>query len=283
MTTTIAIAEDEPDLREVLVEYLTDAGFHVIAAGDGPDLRAAVAGRRVDLAVLDIVLPGEDGLSLARWLRQQGPVGIIMATAQGRPIDRIVGLELGADDYVVKPYELRELLARIRSVLRRTSPLGQTVGAAGPVVAQVVVARPVADGGGLAEAPGVGGPPTAAAGNGTAAPGPTFGAPDGTRRFGDWTLDSDRRLLSHATLGPVTLTPAEFDLLAVLAARAGRIVSRQQLIDLTGGQSPDSARAIDVRIARLRRRIEPDPDAPQVIRTVRGQGYVFWPQGSAPA
>lgn len=115
----LAIAEDEPDLRDALAEYFSAAGFEVIAAGDGAGFRAAVKDRVVHLAILDITLPGEDGLSLARWLKSRGPVGVIMATALGRPIDRVVGLDIGADDYVVKPFDLRELLARVRSVIRR--------------------------------------------------------------------------------------------------------------------------------------------------------------------
>ncbi len=119
MRFVLAIAEDEPDLRDALADYFGAAGFEVIAAGDGPALRAALQDRPVHVAILDITMPGEDGLSIARWLKSRGPVGVIMATALGRPIDRVVGLDIGADDYVVKPYDLRELLARVRAVIRR--------------------------------------------------------------------------------------------------------------------------------------------------------------------
>lgn len=132
MRYVLAIAEDEPDLRDALADYFGAAGFEVIAAGDGPALRAALHDRAVHVALLDITMPGEDGLSLARWLKSRGPVGVIMATALGRPIDRVVGLDIGADDYVVKPYDLRELLARVRSVIRRLGDNLDTAKAASP-------------------------------------------------------------------------------------------------------------------------------------------------------
>ena len=115
----IVVVEDEPDLRDAVVEYLVANGFDVTSVGDAASMRALAEHEVFQLAILDIAMPGEDGLSLARWLRSQMPIGIIFATASGTSIDRIVGLEIGADDYVVKPYELRELLARVRSVLRR--------------------------------------------------------------------------------------------------------------------------------------------------------------------
>ncbi len=237
MTAIVAIAEDEDDLRSILVEYLTDAGFEVIAAGSGPELRTLIAERPIDIAVLDVIMPGEDGLSLARWLRGRGPVGIIMATAQGRPIDRIVGLEMGADDYLVKPYELRELLARIRSVLRRIGTPSQAA---------------------LKDAP------EAAA---------------KTIRFGDFTLDPARRTLVHQANGVVNLTPAEFDLLEALASRPGRVLSRAQLIELCSEQESDNDRAMDVRVTRLRKKIEETPESPRFLKTVRGEGYLFTPKG----
>jgi DNA-binding response OmpR family regulator len=231
MSTTIAIAEDEEHLREVLVEYLTDAGFEVLAAPNGPAFRAMVSERPIDVAVLDLIMPGEDGLSLTRWLRTRGPVGIIIATAQGRPIDRIVGLEIGADDYIVKPYELRELLARIRSILRRAAP---------------------------------------------AAPAPMAEAAGKSFRFGPFRLDASRRDLKDDKGETIALTPAEFDLLLALVSRPGRILSRQQLAELCGGeQEGETDRAIDVRMARLRRKVEENPEAPRYLRTARGQGYVF--------
>ena len=122
MTATIAIAEDETDLRDAVAEYLAQHGFRVLSAGDGAGFRALVQDELIHVAILDISMPGEDGLSLARWLMQRGSAGIIFASAHGSDIDRIVGLELGADDYMVKPYDLRELLARVRTVLRRLGP-----------------------------------------------------------------------------------------------------------------------------------------------------------------
>ncbi len=244
MPQTIAIAEDEPDLLEVLEEYFAAAGFAVIACASAAALRAAVEGRHLHAAILDITMPGEDGLSLARWLRGHGPLGLILATALGRPMDRVVGLDLGADDYVVKPYDLRELLARLRAVLRRKTELADLPAA------------------GLR----IGAPP--------AMPGP---------RLGLLTLDPDRRVLMGPDAAEVGLSQAEHAVLALLLARRGRIVARDALAeargeargDLAGETGAAGLRAADVTVARLRKKIDAlSPGAGALIRTVRGEGYV---------
>ena len=234
---TIAIAEDEEDLREAVAEYLRDRGFEVLEAGNAVAFRALIEGAAVDLAILDIQMPGEDGLSLARWLRGRSRLGIIFATAADQPVERIIGLELGADDYITKPYELRELLARVRSVLRR---LGDGVAVA-PAEPAAVRAGVVAIGG--------------------------------------MTLDTGARRLLRADGSAVKLTQGEFDLLAVLAQRAGRTLSRDQLAGLLQETGGEGGRAIDIRIVRIRRKLEEDPACAGCLRTVRGQGYMFVPAG----
>ncbi len=231
----IAVVDDEDDLREAVVEYLAMHGFAVEGFARASAFRDALGSGGFDVAILDIAMPGEDGLSLARWMRGKGAqTGIIFATAAGTSIDRIIGLELGADDYLVKPYELREMLARVRSVLRRL---------------------PVLDVRGI-EAP-------------SETPGKRI-------RFGGKVLDLDARILLDADGAPIDLTALEFDLLSVLATRAGRTLSRAHILELSGGgDNGDTERAVDIRITRLRKKIEPTPDAPRYVKTVRGAGYVF--------
>lgn len=239
MPYTIAIADDEEHLAEAVAEYLAGHGYDVLTAPNAAAFRALVADRPIDIAILDIAMPGEDGLSLARWLRRQGRTGIIFASASGSAMDRIVGLEIGGDDYLSKPYDLRELLARVRSLIRRLD-------APAPVAAPAATpAPPVATG--------------------------------RTLRFGPFTLDAQARRLVHRETGTVDLTAAEFDLLEVLAARPNRILSRALIAELLGEEAAaaEGDRRIDVRITRLRRKIEPDPDSPRFIRTVRGEGYVL--------
>jgi DNA-binding response OmpR family regulator len=240
MKAIVAIVDDEEHLREAVGEYLELQGFEVLSYRNAQVFREESAGKHIDVAILDIAMPGEDGLSLARFIRKSGTTGIIMATAAGRAIDRIVGLEIGADDYVVKPYELRELLARIKSVLRR-------------VKAAPASATPQA-----------------------------VAAPEGrSLRFGSLTLDLDARRLVDGSNGPVELTAMEFDLLQALATRPNRVLSRGQLQEFAHGRSADeSDRSIDIRVTRLRKKIEPDPEHPRFIKTVRGEGYVFVPNGA---
>jgi DNA-binding response OmpR family regulator len=242
MKTTVAIVDDEEHLREAVAEYLELQGFDVLAYRNAQAFREESAGKAIDVAILDIAMPGEDGLSLARFIRKSRPTGIIMATAAGRPIDRIVGLEIGADDYLVKPYELRELLARIKSVLRRVK--------ASPAGAQPATAQPA--------------------------------APEGrSLKFGTLTLDLDARRLVDGQGAAIDLTAMEFDLLQALATRPNRVLSRGQLQEFAHGRSADeSDRSIDIRVTRLRKKIEPDPEHPRFIKTVRGEGYVFVPNGA---
>lgn len=231
----IAVVEDEPDLREAVAEYLEANGFEVAAFADAGEMRKAMAERSFHLAVLDIAMPGEDGLSLGRWLRGEGAMGLIFATAAGASIDRIVGLEIGADDYVVKPYELRELLARVRSVLRRLP----------------------AD---AARRPDDRGEPK--------------------RRvigFGDFEADLDARTVRGPS-GDVELSRGEFDVLEVFLERPNRLMSRSAIATALGQEDEgETSRALDLRIMRLRRKIEDDPSRPRFLRTSRGEGYVFVP------
>jgi DNA-binding response OmpR family regulator len=234
----IVVVDDEAPAREMVGEYLRLHGFEVTACDGGASLRRAIARQRPDLIVLDLNMPEEDGLSIIRTLKQQTAVPIIMLTATASAIDRVVGLELGADDYLAKPCELRELLARVRSVLRRTTSAG---GAA--------VARPR----------------------------PLI-------RFGTKWLDLQAQLLRDDGGNEYPLASSEFALLKVFAENPKRVLSREQLLDLANARDREAFdRAIDVRITRLRRKIEPDPAHPSVIRTVRGAGYLFSPSGTEAA
>lgn len=235
----VIVVEDEADLREAVVDYLSHYGLEVTGVGDGQGLRAAVALRAPAVVVLDIGLPGEDGLSLCRWVRRSTEAGIIMASGAGQAVDRVVGLEVGADDYVVKPYDLRELLARIRSLSRRLerAPVGSVA-----AMAVAAVPEPVTS--------------------------------SGMIRLGRYRLDKPGRRLTDAAGHDVALTANEFNLLLVLAERAGRVVSREDLSELVQGRAFDTEdRSIDISITRLRKKIETDPSRPQLIRTVRGEGY----------
>ncbi len=231
----IFVVDDEAAARDMIGDYLKMQGFTVTLCDGGPSLRAAVAKTLPDLVVLDLNMPEEDGLSLIRFLKQSGNIPIIMLTATASPIDRVVGLELGADDYLAKPCELRELLARVRSVLRRSAAPAAT---------------------------------------------PT-GTPNRTVKLGTKWLDLDGRTLSDAEGNEHPLTASEFSLLKAFAENPKRVLTRERLLDLAQARDSEAFdRAIDVRITRIRRKIEPDPAHPRVIRTVRGAGYVFSPEGT---
>ena len=235
----IAVVDDEADLRKSVAEYLQLQGFTVSQAGDGSGLRAILARGSTDLVLLDLRMPGEDGLSILRAVREHFGVPVIMVTALGDPIDRIVGLEVGADDYIVKPFELRELLARIRTVLRR---------AAAPAVADVPVA-------------------------------PEPHRATGRVRIGCCDLDLEAHRLIGADGIEVALTGMEFDLLKVLVNNPNRVLTRDKLLELAHNDSWEPLdRSIDIRVARLRKKIERDPARPGAIRTVRGVGYIFVPE-----
>ena len=241
---SILVLDDDPDVRELLTEYFSAQGYAVTALASGEAMRAALAEQVPDVVLLDVGLPGEDGLSLARYLREHFDLGIIMVSGAGETVDRIVGLEVGADDYVAKPFDLRELHARVKSVIRR-------------------YARPAAA------------PDAAAAGSQPA----TRCVP-----FGIGQLDLERCQLLGADGAEIPLTAMEFGLLRVFAERPNRPLSRDQLLNLTQHRDWDPYdRSIDIRIARLRRKIEPDPRNPVVIRTVRGMGYMFVPGQPKPA
>jgi two-component system, OmpR family, response regulator len=233
----IVVVDDEASTREMVGEYLSTHGFQVSQADGGAALRELLKKGPADLIVLDLNMPEEDGLSIVRDLKQHSRVPVIMLTATASAIDRVVGLELGADDYLAKPCELRELVARIRSVLRRSQS------AAAPAAAE--------------------GQPTSR-----------------TVRFGTKFLDLDAHVLRDNDGNEHPLTTSEFTLLKAFADNPKRVLSRERLLDLANARDPEAFdRAIDVRITRIRRKIEPDPDHPSIIRTVRGAGYVFSPDG----
>jgi two-component system, OmpR family, response regulator len=235
----IVVVDDEQPAREMVGDYLRMHGFTVSLCDGGASLRRAIASQMPDLIVLDLNMPEEDGLSIIRDLKQRSSVPIIMLTATASAIDRVVGLELGADDYLAKPCELRELVARIRSVLRRS----QIAAAGAPAPAgEAAAARTV--------------------------------------RFGTKWLDLDAHVLRDDEGNEHPLTTSEFTLLKAFADNPKRVLSRERLLDLANARDPEAFdRAIDVRITRIRRKIEPDPDHPSIIRTVRGAGYVFSPDG----
>jgi two-component system, OmpR family, response regulator len=236
----IIIVDDEAPAREMVGDYLKMHGFSVTLCDGGKSLRAAIENNVPDLVVLDLNMPEEDGLSIIRDLKGRTNVPVIMLTATASPIDRVVGLELGADDYVAKPCELRELMARIRSVLRRSTP-----------------AR--AQGGDV---------------NGTKA------AKDSLVRFGTKWLDLQAQALRDDEGNEHPLTASEFGLLKVFAANPKRVLSRERLLELANARDSEAFdRAVDLRIMRIRRKIEIDPTKPAVIRTIRGGGYLFSPSG----
>jgi len=240
----ILVVDDDPSLRELLAEYLSVNGLRVETVADGEGMRSALGRGMPDAIVLDLMLPGEDGLSLTRELRNRSQVPILMLSARGEEIDRVVGLEVGADDYLPKPFSPRELLARLHALLRRARPLAHS---GGPDVARHPVRGP--------------------------------GQTEDHYAFGPFVLDlAARRLLRQGR--EERLTAAEFDLLRVMVERPNRVLSRDSLVDLLKGFDRDPFdRSIDIRVTRLRRKIEADPGRPVFIRTVRGQGYLFNPRG----
>ncbi|HEV8403642.1 MAG TPA: response regulator transcription factor [Candidatus Limnocylindrales bacterium] len=221
---TILVVDDEPKIATLARDYLEHAGFAVLTAGDGPSALTTIRQRRPDLVVLDLGLPGLDGLDVTRELRRGSTIPIVMLTARDDELDKLLGLELGADDYLTKPFSPRELVARVRAVLRRADR-----------------------------------PPDAAE----------------TIRAGDVVLDLPR-MRAEVSGTVVDLTPTEFQLLATMAARPGRIFTRAQLLDALHGIAFETyERAIDSHIKNLRRKVEPDPRSPRYILTVYGVGYRF--------
>lgn len=229
------MVDDEPGLRTMIAEYLGRHGFAVRTAADATELDACMADAIPDLLILDVNMPGEDGFSIARRVRASSDVPILMLTAADDIVDRVVGLELGADDYVTKPFDLRELRARIQAVLRRNARAPEPQ----PQPQQSSTALV---------------------------------------RFGDLQLDLDARRLLQPDGTELELTAMEFDLLATFARNPNRVLSRERLLDLAHHRDGDVFdRSIDVRITRIRRKVERDPARPQVIKTMRGAGYMFVP------
>ncbi len=228
----ILIVDDDREIRELLARVLKRHGFRVTTVSNGQEMLAALEDWKIDLIVLDLMLPGEDGLKLCRDLRVKSKVPVIMLTALGEDSDRILGLEIGADDYLTKPCNPRELLARIRAVLRRTYDVGS-----------VEIEQ------------------------------------DSIIEFDGWRLDLKRQSLRSSEAEPVELTTGEYKLLVALASHPGRVLTRYQLMDLVKSRwSRPFERSIDMQISRLRRKLENDPQSPEIIKTVRSDGYLFTPQ-----
>lgn len=226
----ILVVDDDREIRDLLARFLERHQMRVTTARDGREARRAWNAGHYHLVVLDLMLPGENGLDLARWLRGQTDVPIVMLTAMGEETDRIIGLELGADDYVPKPFNPRELLARVRAVLRRAGD--QAERRADPAARNL--------------------------------------------RFGGWTLETGRRRLLNPDGAEVALTGGEYDLLLAMLDRPNRVLTRDMLLDLLRGrQAGPFDRAIDVAVSRLRRKLEDDGRNAQLIKTVRGGGYVL--------
>ena len=226
--TRCLIVDDDAEIRAGVQAYLRSFGFDTQAVADGAGLRRAIAAGGCDVVVLDLMLPDENGLELCKWLRANSRAAVLMLTALGDPISRVLGLELGADDYLAKPFEPRELVARINAVLRR------------------------------------------------ARPGAADDADDRPLRFGGWQFDRIKRQLLSAQAVIVPLSAAEFRLLSAFVQHAGRVLSRDRLIELTRAPGVEvNDRSIDLAVSRLRGKLGDPPREPQLIRTVRGEGYLF--------
>ncbi|GAB3668056.1 response regulator [Ramlibacter alkalitolerans] len=244
--TRLLVVDDDASVRSLLRDYLENHGFGVSEAADGTQMRQEIERELPDAVLLDVRLPGEDGLVLARYLREHYELGILMVTASGDVIERVVGLEVGADDYIAKPFDLRELLARIRSVLRRVQARG----------------------------------PTAPA---RAAPGGQTQPPPGRLRFGRCEVDIAAHRMFEVGGAEVTITAMEFELVSAFLDSPNRVLTRDQLLMKSRNREwGPFDRSIDIRIGRLRRKVEPDPGGePRVIRTVRNAGYMFVPTDPA--
>jgi two-component system, OmpR family, response regulator len=235
MGTRVLVVDDDPSVCELLSEYLAQHGYEVAVAPSGEAMRAQLARALPSVVLLDVGLPGEDGLTLARYLRERYEIGIIMVTGAGAVIDRVAGLEVGADDYIAKPFDPRELRARLKSVLRRL----QGTPAAAPKAARELV---------------------------------TIGA---------CTLNLRSQELQDARGRPVPITAMEFSLLKTFLDHPNQVLSRDRLMSLTRNRDWEPFdRSIDIRIARLRRKIEEQPDRPRAIKTVRGAGYMYIPRAT---
>ena len=232
----IAILDDEVDITQLLANYLQSHGFRITQLHNGRSLMELMPADPPALVLLDLGLPGEDGFSIARQLREHWHCGLVIVTGRGDAVDKVVGLEVGADDYVTKPFDLRELLARIKAVLRRLQP---------------------AEG---------------------AANGPTGSGTRSKLRFAGWELDTAARRLTGPQGQDVSITTGEFDLLCAFAQHPGRVLSRDFLLEQTRGrEAAPFDRTIDVQVGRLRKKLEVDAEDPQIIKSVRGAGYILVP------
>jgi DNA-binding response OmpR family regulator len=229
----ILVCDDDEDVRATLLDFVKSQGYATEEAACGADLRRLVPVFRPDLVLLDVNMPGEDGLSLARWLKADHHCAILMLTAMGAVTDKVVGLEMGADDYMPKPFDLHELRARIRAILRRSMN-----------------------------------------------PALLNGRPPQRLRVGKCVFDLEQRQLFDDHGEGVALTAMEYDMLYIFVTHARRVLNRDQLLEMAHNRQWDPYdRSIDNRIARLRKKIEPDPQHPRVLRTVRGEGYMLIPEG----
>ncbi len=232
-TTHIAVLDDEPDITQLIARYLGAQGFRVSQTHRGDDLLALMRADTPALVLLDLGLPGEDGFAIARQLREHHRCGLVIVSGRGDAIDKVVGLEVGADDYVTKPFDLRELLARIKAVLRRLQPAAPALATAAPVAAEGF-------------------------------------------RFAQYTLDLAARRVADAAGREVALTGGEFDLLVTLCRHAGRVLSRDFLLDATRGREAGPFdRTVDVQVGRLRRKLEAEDSGAVIIKSVRGAGYLL--------
>jgi DNA-binding response OmpR family regulator len=226
----LLIVDDDEEIRGLITRYFGNQGFRVSSAAHGAAMRAIIESESIDVVLLDLGLPREDGFELTRWLREHWRGAVIIITGRGESVDRVVGLELGADDYVTKPFDLRELLARVRSVMRRVA----------------------------------------------AAPAQRSSGKPASVEFAGFRLDAETRVLIGPAGGRIELTTGEYDLLTVFLEMANRVLSRDQLMErMHGREAGPYDRSIDVQIGRLRRKIEKDPAKPELIKSVRGAGYLF--------
>ncbi len=249
----IAVLDDEVDITQLLANYLRVHGYRVTPVHNGRSLMALMPVDPPALVLLDLGLPGEDGFLIARQLREHWRCGLVIVTGRGDAVDKVVGLEVGADDYVTKPFDLRELLARIKAVLRRLSPAGLPSEMPGQMPSQM---------------------PSDMSAQALPAP----GLPASKLRFAGWQLDTAARYLTNPHGVEVALTSGEFDLLRAFAQHAGRVLSRDFLLEHTRGREAGPFdRTIDVQVGRLRKKLEPDTQAPQIIKSVRGAGYILVP------
>lgn len=226
----LLLVDDERSIREPLAQYLMRNGFRVTSVESASEARLRLNASAIDMVILDIMMPGEDGLSLCRHIRETSEIPVILLTARTEETDRIVGLEMGADDYVLKPFSPRELVARIKVIFRRVATGGQRVT-----------------------------------------------APDGASyAFAGWLLKAQERTLVDSEGVSLPLSTAEYNLMLAFATRPNQVLSRDQLLDITQGREANAFdRAIDNQISRLRKKIEPDPKNPTLIKTVWGGGYTL--------